>query len=101
MSVEFFKTPHCHIGPNCWVKLGCVVRQFLVRSRPRDDFSSKLLSSWDTVLKPPVQSSMIFVRLGLFKSDYITRYLHTWVVLRLCISFTIGEGPRVRSKYSH
>ena len=49
---------------------------------PRDDF----LSSWDMVLKKPVQSSMIFVRLGqvLFKSDYITRYLHTWAALRLC-----------------
>ena len=34
---------------------------------PRDDFSSiaiELLSSWDTVLKKPVQSSIIFVRLG-------------------------------------
>ena len=49
------------------------------------------LSSWDTVLKKPVQSSMIFVRLGqgFFKSDYITRYLHTRVVLRLCIILTI------------
>ena len=28
---------------------------------------------------------------GLFKSDYINRYLHTWVVLRLCIVFTVGE----------
>ena len=48
--------------------LGRVFRQFLV-------------------LKKPVQPSMIFVRLGqgLFKSDYITRYLHTWLVLRLCI----------------
>ena len=46
---------------------------------------------------------MIFVRLGqeIFKSDYITRYLHTWVVLRLCIIFTIGESPRVCSKFSH
>ena len=37
---------------------------------PRDDFSSiELLSPWDTVLKKPVQSSLIFVRLeqGLFK----------------------------------
>ena len=24
-----------------------------------------------------------------FKSDYIIRYLHTWVVLRLCIVFKI------------
>ena len=51
--------------------------------------------SWDTVLKKPVQSS-IFVRLvqRIFKSDYITRYLHTWVV-RLCIILTVGESPRV------
>ena len=57
----------------------------------------------DVVLKKPVQSSMIFVRLGQgrFKSDYITRYLHTWVVLRLCIIFTVGESPRICSKYSH
>ena len=57
----------------------------------------------DVVLKKPVQSSMIFVRLGqgLFKSDYITRYLHTWVVLRLCIIYTIGESPCICSKYSH
>ena len=55
------------------------------------------------VLKKPIQSSMIFVRLGQghFKCDYITRYLHTWVVLWLCIIFTIGESPRVCSKYSH
>ena len=70
----------------------------LVRSR-----SNELLSPWDTVLKKPVQSSFIFVRLGqgFFKSDYITRYLHTWVVLRLCIVFTMGEIPRVCSKYRH
>ena len=57
----------------------------------------------DVVLKKPVQSSMIFVRLGqgLFKFDYITRYLHTWVVLRLCIIFTIGESPRFCAKYCH
>ena len=60
----------------------------------RDDFSliaiKLTLSSWDTVLKTAVQSSMKCVRLeqGRFKSDYITRYLHTWVVLRLCIIFT-------------
>ena len=38
----------------------------LVRSR-----LNYLLSPWDTVLKKPVQSSLIFVRLGqgLFKSD--------------------------------
>ena len=36
-----------------------------------------------------------------FKSDYIIRYLHTWVVLRLCIVFKIGESPRFCSKYSH
>ena len=56
---------------------------------PRDDLSSiaidKLLSPWDTVLKKLVQSFLTFVRLGqgLFKSDYITRYLHNWVVLQL------------------
>ena len=30
---------------------------------------------------------------GLFKSDYISRYLHTWVLLRFCIIVTIGESP--------
>ena len=55
------------------------------------------LDRTNTVIKKPVQSSMIFVRLGqeLFKSDNITGYLHTWMVLRLCIIFTIGESPRV------
>ena len=38
---------------------------------------------------------------GLFKSDYITRHLHNWVVLRLCIVFTTGESPRVCSEYSN
>ena len=69
---------------------GRVVRQFLLRAIepnvPRDDFSLIAIEltfvSWDTVLKTPVQSSMIFMHLGQrrFKSDYITRYLHTWVV---------------------
>ena len=74
---------------------------------PCDDFSSIAIELIFVILgrgfKKPVQSSMIFVRLGqgLFKSDYITRYMHTWVVLRLCIIFTIGESPRVCSKYSH
>ena len=36
-----------------------------------------------------------------FPFDYITRYLHTWVVLRLCIILIIGESPKVCSKYSH
>ena len=43
---------------------------------PRDDFSLIAIELTFVVL---VQSSMIFVRLGQgrFKSDYITRYLHT------------------------
>ena len=48
----------------------------------RDDFNSiaieltLILSPWDTVLKMPVQSSLIFVRLeqGLFKSDYVSHH---------------------------
>ena len=62
---------------------------------PHDDFSLNAIELTFVVLrhglkKSPVQSSKIFVRLGQgrFKSDYITRYLHTWVVLRLCIIFT-------------
>ena len=34
-------------------------------------------------------------------SVYISLYLHNWAVLRLCIVFTIGDSPRVCSKYSH
>ena len=40
-------------------------------------------------------------RQGLSKSDYIIRYLHNWVVLWLCIVFTLGESPRVCSRYSN
>ena len=42
-------------------------------------------------------SSLLSVHLGqgIFKPDYITRYLHSWVVLRLCIVFTIGESPNI------
>ena len=52
-------------------------------------------------IEKPVQSSLIFVRLELFKSDNITRYLHNWVVLRLCVVFTIGVSPRACFKYSN
>ena len=38
---------------------------------------------------------------GVFKSDYISLYLHNWMVLHLCIVFAIGESPRACSKYSH
>ena len=64
--------------------------------------SNKLLLPWDTVLKKPVQSSLIFVRLGqgIFKSDYITRYLHDWVVLTVVYSL-IGASPRVCSKHNN
>ena len=68
---------------------------------PRDEF--RLFSPWGAVLKRLVQSSLISVALEtmFFKSDYIKRYLHNWVVLRLCIVFTIGESLRVCSKYSN
>ena len=52
----------------------------------RDDFSSIMIELTFVILrqglKKPVQSSMIFVRLGqgIFKPGYITRYLHTWSV---------------------
>ena len=74
---------------------------------PRDDFRSIAIELTFVILghgfKKAGSVLLIFVRLGqgLFKSDYITRYLHTWVVLRLCIVFTIGESPRVCSKYSN
>ena len=70
---------------------------------PSDDAIELTLSPWDTVLKKPVQSFLIFLRLGqgIFKSDYITRYMHNWVVLQLCIVFTLGESSRVCSKYSN
>ena len=66
---------------------------------PRDDFSQ-------------IANDLTFVTLGhgfkkagsvlaKDKSDYITRYLHNWMVLRMCIVFTIGESPRVCSKYSN
>ena len=32
-----------------------------------------------------------------FKSDYISPYLYNWVVLQLCIVFTVGESPRACS----
>ena len=35
------------------------------------------------------------------KSDYTSLYLRNWMVLRLCIGFTIGGSPRASSKYSH
>ena len=54
-------------------------------------------------LKKPVQSSLISVTPGtrIFKCDYISLYLHNWAVLRLCTVFTMGENPRVCSKYNH
>ena len=59
------------------------------------------VSPWDAALKKPVQSSLISVNPGtrIFKCDYISLYLHNWAVLRLCIVFSIGESPRVCSKY--
>ena len=53
--------------------------------------------------KKPVQSSLISVTPGTrtLKCDYISLYLHNWAAIRLCIVFSIGESPRVCSKYSH
>ena len=53
--------------------------------------------------KKAVQSSLISVTPGtrIFKCDYISLYLQNWAVLRLCTVFSIGESPRVCSKYSH
>ena len=84
----------------CSESLKALVRQFssiaIELNVPRDDFSSlamaieltfvtfgQLLSPWDTVLKKPVQSSLIFVRLewerswnGRFTSGYIVGSLY-------------------------
>ena len=75
---------------------------------PRDEFSSIAIEPNVSValrrgLKKPVQSSLISVapETRIFKCDYISLYLHNWAVLRLCIVFSIGESPRVCSKYSH
>ena len=57
------------------------------------------MSPWDSALEKPVQSFLISVTPG--TPDYISLYLHNWAVLRLSIVFTIGESPRVCSKYSH
>ena len=74
---------------------------------PREDISSIAIELTFFILghgfkkAGSVLYAIVRPRQGRFKSEYITRYLHTWVVLRLCIIFTIGEGPRVCSKYSH
>ena len=41
------------------------------------------------------------IGIRIFKCDYISLYLHSWTVLRLCIVFSISGSPRVCSKYSH
>ena len=71
----------------------------LVRSR----LNQMSVSPCDAALKKPVYSSLILVTPGtrIFKCDFISLYLHTWAVLRLCIVFSVDESPRVCSKYSH
>ena len=74
---------------------------------PRDDFSSIAIQLTFVILGHALKKagSVLYDICApgtrIFKSDYITRYLHTWVVLLLCIIFTIGESPRVCSKYIH
>ena len=73
-------------------------------SAPRDEFHSiepTVGVALRRGFKKPVQSSLISVTPGtrIFKCGYISLYLHNWAVLRLCIVFSIGESPRVCSKY--
>ena len=92
------------------IRLGRVVRQCLAveLNVPRDAFSSIAIEPTASValrrgFEKKVQSSLISVTPGtrIFKCDYISLYLHNWAVLRLCRVFSIGESPRVCSKYSH
>ena len=74
----------------------------------RDEFSSIAIELTFVALRRGFKKSgSVIFHIGdfcdkvFFKSDYISLYLYNWAVLRLCIVFTIGESPRVCSKYSH
>ena len=72
---------------------------------PRDEFSSIAIElTFSVALRRGFKKAgSVLSDIGdsWLKSDYISLYLHNWAVLRLCIVFTIGESPRVSSKYSH
>ena len=61
---------------------------------PRDDFSCAIELTF-VILGHGFKKSRFSPLWYLCAWD--TRYLHTWVLLRLCIIFTIGESPRVCS----
>ena len=74
---------------------------------PRDDFSMIAIKLTFVTLGHGFKKagSVLFdicapgTRTFLSQITYITRYLHNWMVLRLCIVFTIGDSSRVCSQY--